>query len=80
MAGSGTGYPISLRCAKCRLNGHGAGHRDCLRRYAITKPLTQAQRGRGNGRALQYRVKIKCLDCGHVGWTRHRDAERLEVL
>ncbi len=80
MAGSGTGYPLSLRCAKCRRRGsaHGLGMR--LRRYAVTKPLNKAQRGHGNARALQHQVKIKCLDCGHVGWTRHRSAAKLGVI
>ena len=65
MAGTGTGYPLTFRCAKCR-------------RYQFvvtgkTKPLSARQRGMGHPRATNRRHEYKCLSCGHVGWSRHSD-------
>ena len=85
MSGSnaGTGYPISLKCAKCRKTGADRCGRDTgpsLRRYIGSHPLAKSQRGNGNPRALQYRIKIRCLKCGHIGLTRHIQAERLQPV
>ena len=34
--------------------------------------LLRVERGRGSRRVVNYLAQYKCLDCGHVGWTRHR--------
>lgn len=82
-ANNGTGYPMFLRCAKCRRTNrdrHARIQGFSLRRFANEKPLPKAQQGNGNSRALQFLIKIKCLVCGHVGWTRHKDAQRLPII
>lgn len=74
---AGTGYPLTLRCGKCKV---GINFRDFhelqyrgtnLEATGRTRPLTRQQQGRCGFGALQYRVEYRCLDCGHVGWTRH---------
>ena len=80
MPGStGTGQPITFKCPKCiRL----MGWRDTGRRgfkYEATgkvRPLTSDQRGRGGSRLVHFRVQFICLECGHVGWSRHKDVAR----
>lgn len=83
--GKGAGYPLTLRCAKCKKGaeafeyGHFVGLRDIGTRLEATgriKDLLSSQYGRGCGRrSLQYRAEYKCLDCGHVGWSRHHTME-----
>jgi len=79
-ARNGTGYPLTLRCSKCKVFRRGLTTGTNLRHFSDEKPLTKSQTGNGNARALQYRVKIFCLDCGHSGWSRHRSAARLPLL
>ena len=68
----GTGYPVSLRCSKCRKSGVFAGSGFNLK--ATGRTWVARKRGiRQTDRKIQYR----CQDCGHVGWTQHVDAERL---
>lgn len=47
-------------------------------RTGRTRPLLKSQEGKGHPRALQYRVEYAC-SCGHVGWSRHKGVERLEI-
>lgn len=71
----GTGYPVWLRCAKCRKTGRDQGQfREGLVATGRTKPLATHHRG---FRSTNRRIEIRCLDCGHVGWTKHIDAETL---
>lgn len=77
MPGStGTGHPITFKCPKCiRQFGWRSGPRRGYN-YEVTgkvRPLTTAQQGYGGLRVVRFRVQFKCLDCGHVGWSRHRD-------
>lgn len=75
-ANNGTGYPYWLRCSKCRGQvDRTRGWR--LRAMGRTRPLARGQRGRGNPRATNRLIEVKCRDCGHVGWTRHKHAEDL---
>lgn len=77
MAGSnaGTGYPLTLRCAKCKIGRdyeHGAGRQGTnIEATGRTAPLTSKQQGSGNPRAIYFRAEYKCRDCGHTGWSRH---------
>jgi predicted RNA-binding Zn-ribbon protein involved in translation (DUF1610 family) len=72
---AGTGQPIHFRCAQCR---------STLIRYSRSTPWvkwgwkvfrTGATRGGGRPgiRMLRVSHEYKCQDCGHVGWTRHKD-------
>lgn len=73
----GSGYPNTLRCTKCKTGSDwkkrptGLGTR--LVRTGRVKPLAKSQEGYGNARAIHERVEYRCLDCGHVGWTRMSD-------
>ncbi len=41
-----------------------------------TKPLTGYARSNGGHRVAQFQVEYRCLDCKHVGWSRHSEAAR----
>lgn len=81
MAGTGTGYPLTLRCAKCKR------HRDWrsntsykderLEATGLVKPLTGYA---VNVRCVRYMAEYRCLNCGHVGWSKHGTMERLLLL
>jgi hypothetical protein len=72
---AGTGRPIHFRCSGCR-----AGARPWPAGGFTSVVLTGRDRAakagtagtRNSARAREYR----CLDCGHVGWSRHTDLER----
>lgn len=76
---AGTGYPLTLRCAKCK---RGRDYRRLsemcvgtnLEATGRTRPKPQ---GRGAYRSASQFVQYRCRDCGHVGWSTHSDAERL---
>ena len=69
---AGTGYPLTLRCAKCK-----AG-RNRYRRGTniVATGLYRWVEHRGY-RQTNRKVQYHCLDCGHVGWSQHSDTERL---
>jgi predicted RNA-binding Zn-ribbon protein involved in translation (DUF1610 family) len=73
----GTGYPNWLRCWACRRAAsryiHGEGLRGNL---LVATGRTKPMRHRGC-RQTNRKIEYRCLDCGHVGWTQHIDAERL---
>jgi hypothetical protein len=84
MPGStGTGQPLSLRCSQCKKGGY---HRDAmhpanqrgrrLQATGRTKPLPQSQRHH-SVRTTDRLIEVECLDCEHLMWTKHRQAERL---
>lgn len=75
MSGAGTGFPVTFRCSKCK-NGRdwrgGESEKGTnVRLTGETKPLSSSQLGKGNPRAMNIRAQYECLDCGHVGWSRH---------
>jgi len=75
---AGTGYPLTLRCAKCKTARHWWYRWSYTRGLNLeatgkTRPAKRRNARRQTDRKIQYR----CLDCGHVGWTQHIDAERL---
>lgn len=68
MAGSGTGVPLTFRCAKCQSK---TGWR------ATGQTLQRRSTGVSNPRKDQLRVYGYRCKCGHSGWSRHysvRDA------
>lgn len=67
MAGYGTGYRLTFKCAKCRSFEYEA--------TGEVRRLTKSQRGTGHPRALRYRIGYVCRSCGHSGWSRHIDVE-----
>jgi len=74
---AGTGQPIHFFCSKCRKRGEhrfagSSGHRNgwSVIRTGRTKPYRGGNRGiRGLATFHEY----KCVDCEHVGWSRHVD-------
>ncbi len=74
---SGTGSPLNFRCWYCRRqetcqdfkSDRGWGNR--VVRTGFSK-MTGRGSPRHNDLALQYR----CLDCGHVGYSKHKDLAR----
>lgn len=77
--GSAAGQPISFSCAKCRICRPDYSRRGD--RYELTgKERPQLSSGinlrHWGGTAYQYR----CLDCGHVGWSRHPSVKHVASL
>lgn len=72
-ANNGTGQPLHFLCARCRRFDRARRWGWKTVRTGLVKPLAASQRGCGGVRVLQKRVQYKCLQCGHVGWTRHKD-------
>lgn len=72
----GQGRPKSLRCAKCKSAHNSRGFR--LEATGVVRPLTKQQKRTGfHVRAARERIQYRCLECQHVGWSRHVDAVRL---
>jgi len=83
-ANNGTGQPYFFQCSKCRRRNNSR-HRSRLpytgHQVKLTgrkKPLSRSQQGTGGARVSQERREYECLDCGHVGWSRHKDLEHKE--
>lgn len=74
---AGTGWPLTLRCAKCKLHRHlddlPSDKGTHLEATGRTRPRAQG----GGARAGSCFVQYRCQDCGHTGWSKHSDAERL---
>lgn len=72
----GTGHPLTLRCAKCKARPNCRAARSVkLEATGQTKP--RAKWSQGGVRQAQQFIEYRCLDCGHIGWSGHSDAERL---
>ena len=73
------GQPATFACAKCRKRRDFFERRSVVGRKYTTTGKTRAQRSEGSNfrrwsdTAYQYR----CLDCGHIGWSRHPDVKRV---
>lgn len=76
---AGTGQPISFRCSQCRrskyrrMEGHGS-----VFRVQLTGKKRELKRG--GVRSSYHSRQYVCADCGHVGWSRHKDLERKAAL
>lgn len=78
---AGTGIPFTLRCRPCNravsyIYRTGRTGRN-LTATGRTRPLAPAMIGHGGPRLTGRQIEYRCLDCGHLGWSRHRDAEFL---
>lgn len=72
---AGTGQPLTLRCGKCKKYSDWRNHRPVhLEATGRWKPRND---GRGGARISDRFFEYRCLDCKHVGWSKHKDAERL---
>lgn len=78
------GQPLSFACSKCRKSRGFYNHETRrsshhIGRHYMLTGKTRKQRSQGSNvhhwpdTAYQY----KCLGCGHVGWSRHPDVQRL---
>jgi hypothetical protein len=72
---AGTGYPLTFRCAKCKV---GRNWRSFFRfdtergrNYRLTGRTRSAKRI--GYRQADIKMEYECLDCGHIGWTQHID-------
>lgn len=72
----GTGIPLRLRCAKCKVGTTRNSPKRGMNLEAtgqVIRMLPETAVGRLSALLVEYR----CKDCRHVGWSRHQDAERL---
>lgn len=75
---AGTGQPISFQCSHCRQQNRWMGFKRrggahavrWLGRWRHTRP------GTGGVRNSYWSFEYECGDCGHVGWSRHIEAQR----
>jgi len=79
------GQPLTFFCARCRRSATYArqyddNHTDRVgRRYETTgrtRPQPCAGRRSNHHRWPETMYEYRCLDCGHVGWSRHPDVMR----
>ena len=68
---SGPGIPLWFRCSQCRKTG--PGHRGAWDRVELTGRMRKRQMTGGGLRTTPHAREYRCLDCGHVGWSGHRD-------
>lgn len=78
---AGTGRPISFRCSQCRRIEGATGPRTArgwIDRVELTGRTRKTKPGTAGSRNSLHRREYRCLDCGHVGWSRHIDLEYKE--
>lgn len=76
----GTGQPIYFKCSKCRSQLRFRHSTRCGRNLVATGKTSKVSgyaARNGGHRVMQMRVQYRCLDCGHVGWSRHVGAGAL---
>ena len=80
MSGSnaGTGQPLTLKCSRCKLlrNAFGSARGGKLVRTGRSKPA----RSRSHIRIGRMAYECECLECGHVGWYAHKQAEKMPLV
>lgn len=81
---AGAGFPLTLRCAMCKKRRGYSLRRDessnigtNLVATGKTKPVKRDGHHTHGIRQANQRIEYRCTDCGHIGWSRHTDAERL---
>lgn len=88
MAGMGTGTPIFFQCAACRRCKGASYDTDQYRAHVMKGRLGRVRltgrskpnpSRRRNQRCSDTSREYECLDCGHVGWSIHKDLERKYV-
>lgn len=78
---AGTGKPLHLKCAQCKkqtkrtwLSGGRIIYTSLTGRLVRTGKVRGEPKPYGSHlRMLGEHHQYECLDCGHVGWTRHVD-------
>lgn len=77
---AGTGQPLSFRCQRCRRQrlDPEAGRASRVRLTGNKKEVQINQWIRIGRRYGLVSREYRCLDCGWVGWSRHKDLERKE--
>lgn len=77
-ASSGTGHPLTLRCAKCRINRDWRRSTTPDTNLEATGRTKECKKWTAGGirQAKQY-IEYRCRTCGHVGWSKHTQAQRL---
>jgi len=71
VAGAGTGYPYTLRCAKCKRGRDWRSLRETPDTRLEATGRVKRLRGQGLTRCVPYLAEYRCLRCGHVGWSKH---------
>lgn len=73
---AGTGQPLHFRCSKCRARGASwpFGLKTRVELSGQERPIDD---GNSRGRSTSTLRQYECLDCGHIGWSRHVDLEWL---
>lgn len=66
---------MKSRVSNFRLSGNGGKQRVKLTGRSKDASFLPHARGNGSTQSREY----QCLDCGHVGWSRHHDLEVLEL-
>lgn len=77
---AGTGQPIYFRCTECRIRRGRWNVPWCSWNQSKGVVLTGRKRdaGRASIRMDYFAREYRCLDCGHVGWSRHIDLKHME--
>lgn len=77
---AGAGSPLFFRCLKCRQSGRAnpTGGAQRVELTGATKRRTNHRVALGV-RSSQISRQYRCLDCGYLGWSNHKDLERKEV-
>jgi hypothetical protein len=86
MAGGGTGTPNWFQCSACRKRkstiSYGApGYAELVRNGMVGRVVLTGRTRPNQSRNRHVRIsdtvrQYQCLDCGHVGWSNHKDLER----
>ena len=83
---AGTGWPLTFRCSKCRKSQYAGGcasidahyTRHSSHKHTPTGKTRPYKGGNRGIRGLRTFHQYTC-ECGHSGWSRHRDVQRLPV-
>ena len=82
MSGSnaGTGRPLWFRCSNCRLRWDWVSweRKGYAGRVVLTGKKRACPPGRAGSRNSTHKRQYLCLDCRHVGWSRHSCLEEKE--
>lgn len=73
---AGTGQPIHFKCANCRRPRRNTLIRTSHQAkpgWKVIRTGSTRSGGRPGVRMLRISHEYECQDCGHVGWTRHKD-------
>ena len=76
--GAYAGQPLSFRCSKCKKGyDHKREHNCGMNIHTTGKLRKQAPGGMNYHHWPHHAYQYKCLDCGHIGWSRHPSVQRI---